>query len=127
MSRSPVWRLLLSQRLMVERETPKSCWTSLLGMPRSMAASALNLRSFEYAFMWHILTRVRYLRKPLSDVRIQHSAWISVLVNERGGVSGGQSLSSGLRLADSADPLAPATSGLQRNYDAQSTDFRPPK
>jgi hypothetical protein len=65
MSRSPLWRLLFSQRLMVERETPKSCWTSLLGMPRSMAASARNLRSFEYAFMWHILTRVRYLRKPL--------------------------------------------------------------
>src|SRR5215211_1345717 len=69
MSRSPVWRLLFSQRLMVERETPKSCWTSLLGMPRSMAASALNLRSFEYAFMWHILTRVRYLRKPLLELR----------------------------------------------------------
>lgn len=44
---SPVWRLLLSQRLMVERETPTSSETSLLGTPRSMAASVFNLRSFE--------------------------------------------------------------------------------
>jgi hypothetical protein len=43
----------------------------------------------------------------------------------RGGVRGGQSLSSGHRLADSADLLALATSGLQRNHDTQSTDFRP--
>src|SRR5215213_2272317 len=28
---SPVWRLLLSQRLMVERETPKRSWTSFSG------------------------------------------------------------------------------------------------
>src|SRR5215217_7887521 len=27
----PVWRVLLSQRLMVERETPKRSWTSFLG------------------------------------------------------------------------------------------------
>ena len=47
MATSPVWRLLLSQRLMVERESPKRSWTSLLGTPRSMAASAFNLRSFE--------------------------------------------------------------------------------
>src|SRR5215216_659185 len=44
---SPVWRLLLSQRLMVERETPKRSWTSFLGMPRSIAASVFNLRSLE--------------------------------------------------------------------------------
>jgi hypothetical protein len=47
----PVWRVLLSQRLMVERETPKRSWTSFLGMPRSTAESTFNLRSFEYAFM----------------------------------------------------------------------------
>src|SRR5215210_1066722 len=62
---SPVWRLLFNQRLMVERETPRSCWTSFLGMPRSIAASVFNLRSFEYAFMGSILIQVRYLRKPL--------------------------------------------------------------
>jgi hypothetical protein len=50
---------------MVERETPRSCWTSFLGMPRSIAASVFNLRSFEYAFMESILIQVRYLRKPL--------------------------------------------------------------
>src|SRR5215203_6178542 len=44
---SPVWRLLFSQRLMVERETPKRSWTPFLGMPRSMAESTFNLRSFE--------------------------------------------------------------------------------
>jgi Ca2+-binding RTX toxin-like protein len=65
MATSPVWLLLFSQRLTVERETPKRFWTSLLGTPRSMAASAFNLRSFEYAFMPNILARVRYLRKPL--------------------------------------------------------------
>src|SRR5215216_1296035 len=69
---SPVWRLLFSQRLMVDRETPKSSVTSLLGMPRSMAASVFNLRSFEYAFMWNILMQVRYLRKPLLGCRITH-------------------------------------------------------
>jgi hypothetical protein len=64
---SPVWRLLFNQRLMVERETPKSSWTSFLGMPRSIAASVFNLRSFEYAFMGSILIQVRYLRKPLLE------------------------------------------------------------
>ncbi len=44
---SPVSCLLLSQRFMVERETPKSSATSFLGMPRSTAASTLDLRSFE--------------------------------------------------------------------------------
>ena len=48
---SPVWRLLLSQRLTVEWETAKRSDTSFLGMPRSMAESTFNLRSFEYAFM----------------------------------------------------------------------------
>jgi hypothetical protein len=47
MFRSPVRRLLLSQRLMVDRETPKRSATSFLGMPRSIAASVFNLRSFE--------------------------------------------------------------------------------
>src|SRR3954464_13779546 len=61
----PVWRLLLSQRLMVDREIPKSSETSFLGMPRSMAQSTFNLRSFEYAFMDNIFLRVHYLRKPL--------------------------------------------------------------
>jgi hypothetical protein len=46
-STSPLWRLLYSQRWMVEREIPKRSWTSFLGMPRSMAASVLNLRSLE--------------------------------------------------------------------------------
>src|SRR5215207_9689619 len=62
---SPVWRLLLSQRLRVERETPKRSWTSFLGMPRSKAESTFNLRSFEYAFMDTIFMQVHYLRKPL--------------------------------------------------------------
>ena len=44
---SAVWCLRLSQRLVVERETPKSSQTSTLGMPRSMAESTLSLRSFE--------------------------------------------------------------------------------
>src|SRR5215203_2963955 len=64
---SPVWRLLLSQRLRVERETPKRSWTSFLGMPRSKAESTFNLRSFEYAFMDTIFMQVHYLRKPLLD------------------------------------------------------------
>src|SRR5829696_4889303 len=68
---SPVWRLLFNQRLMVERETPRSSWTSFLGMPRSIAASVFNLRSFEYAFMGSILIQVRYLRKPLLEVRLK--------------------------------------------------------
>jgi hypothetical protein len=46
-STPPVWRLLLSQRLMVEGETPKRSCTCALGMPRSIAASVFNLRSFE--------------------------------------------------------------------------------
>ncbi len=50
-STPPVWRRLLSQRLIVEREIPKSSETSTLGTPRSIAASAFNLKSFEYAFM----------------------------------------------------------------------------
>src|SRR5215203_652967 len=57
-STPPVWRLLLSQRLMVERETPKRSWTSFLGMPRSMAASVFNLS--------------RYLCKPLLDLHRVH-------------------------------------------------------
>jgi hypothetical protein len=57
----------LEQGLMVERETPKRSATSFLGMPRSMAASVFNLRSFEYAFMESMLVQVRYLRKPLSE------------------------------------------------------------
>ncbi len=36
---------------MVERDIPKRSETSFLGMPRSMAESTFNLRSFEYAFM----------------------------------------------------------------------------
>src|SRR5215211_5887599 len=64
---SPVWRLLLSQRLRVERETPKRSWTSFLGMPRSTAESTFNLRSFEYAFMDTIFMQVHYLRKPLLE------------------------------------------------------------
>ena len=68
---SPVWRLLFNQRLMVERETPRSSWTSFLRMPRSIAASVFNLRSFEYAFMGSILIQVRYLRKPLLDSLLQ--------------------------------------------------------
>jgi hypothetical protein len=54
---SPVRRLLLSQRLMVERETPKSSETSFLGMPRSIEESTFSLRSFEYAFMDLFLCR----------------------------------------------------------------------
>jgi hypothetical protein len=65
---SPVWRLLLSQRLRVERETPKRSWTSFLGIPRSTAESTFNLRSFEYAFMDTIFMQVHYLRKPLLEL-----------------------------------------------------------
>jgi hypothetical protein len=68
-STPPVRRLLFSQRLMVDRETPKSRATSFLGMPRSMAARAFTLRSFEYAFMMSILVQVRYLCKPLLERR----------------------------------------------------------
>jgi|GraSoiStandDraft_4_1057263.scaffolds.fasta_scaffold243568_2 hypothetical protein len=39
--------LFLSQRLSVVRETEKVSTTSLLGMPRSTASTALTLRSFE--------------------------------------------------------------------------------
>src|SRR5215203_3162274 len=46
-STPPVRRLLLSQRLMVEREIPYSSWTSFLGIPRSSALSVFNLRSLE--------------------------------------------------------------------------------
>src|SRR5215208_984070 len=80
---SPVWRLLFNQRLMVERETPRSSWTSFLGMPRSIAASVFNLRSFEYAFMGSILIQVRYLRKPLLEVRqafIRNSSLLASVV-----------------------------------------------
>jgi hypothetical protein len=65
MWRSPVCRLLLSQRLMVDRETPKRTAASFLGMPRSMAESTFRLRSFEYAFMDSIFVLVHYLPKPL--------------------------------------------------------------
>jgi hypothetical protein len=58
---------------MVERGTPKRSATSFLGMPRSMAASVFNLRSFEYAFMESMLVQVRYLRKPLSEIRVLES------------------------------------------------------
>ena len=54
---SPVRRLLLSQRLMVDRETPKCSESSFLGMPRSIAESTFTLRSFEYAFMDLFLCR----------------------------------------------------------------------
>ena len=39
--------LILSQRLSVVREMEKVATTSLLGMPRSTAFTALILRSFE--------------------------------------------------------------------------------
>jgi len=39
--------LILSQRFRVVRETRKVWTTSLLGIPRSTAATALTLRSFE--------------------------------------------------------------------------------
>jgi hypothetical protein len=39
--------LFLSQRLSVVREIEKVSTTSLLGMPRSSASTALTLRSFE--------------------------------------------------------------------------------
>lgn len=39
--------IILSQRFSVVRETEKARTTSLLGMPRSTAATALILRSFE--------------------------------------------------------------------------------
>ena len=71
---SPVRRLRPSQRLMVERETPKSSATSFLGIPRSMAARDFNLRSFENALMESILMQVRYLRNPLSQPLPAHEA-----------------------------------------------------
>ena len=40
-------RLILSQRFRVVREMRKVSTTSLLGIPRSTAATALTLRSFE--------------------------------------------------------------------------------
>jgi hypothetical protein len=40
----------LSQRLMVGTDTEKVLATSSLGIPRSTAASTLNLRSSEYGF-----------------------------------------------------------------------------
>src|SRR5215204_5829785 len=76
---SPVWRLLLSQRLRVERETPKRSWTSFLGMPRSKAESTFNLRSFEYAFMDTIFMQVHYLRKPLLDAILVAVMYVSVV------------------------------------------------
>ena len=51
-STSPLSRRLLSQRLMVGTDTEKVLATSSLGTPRSTAASTLNLRSFEYGFMF---------------------------------------------------------------------------
>jgi hypothetical protein len=50
-STSPVSRRLFSQRFMVGIDTEKVFATSSLGLPESMAASTLNLRSFEYGFM----------------------------------------------------------------------------
>src|SRR5829696_6571794 len=54
-SRSSPSRRRLTQRLMVERETPKSSETSSRGRPRSTAPSTRSLRSFEYAFMTGVL------------------------------------------------------------------------
>src|ERR671920_781648 len=48
---SPVCLRLLSQRFMDGIETPKTSATSWRGLPRSTAASTLNLRSFEYGFI----------------------------------------------------------------------------
>jgi hypothetical protein len=47
----PVSRRLFSQRFMVGIDTEKVFATSSLGLPASMAASTLNLRSFEYGFI----------------------------------------------------------------------------
>ncbi len=49
---SPVSRCLLSQRFMVGIDTEKVFATSSLGLPASTVASTLNLRSFEYGFMF---------------------------------------------------------------------------
>src|SRR5215218_398389 len=54
-SRSSPSRRRLTQRLMVERETPNSSETSSRGRPRSTAPSTRSLRSFEYAFMADVL------------------------------------------------------------------------
>src|SRR5215213_245100 len=54
-SRSSPWRRRFTQRLMVEREIPNGRETSSRGEPRSTASSTRNLRSFEYAFMAHVL------------------------------------------------------------------------
>ena len=67
---SPVRRLLLSQRLMVERETPKSSETSFLGMPRSIAESTFSLRSFEYAFMDLFLYRSATYASRCKDMEV---------------------------------------------------------
>ena len=50
-STSPRSLLILSQRFMEARETPKTLATSLRSMPRSTASNTLSLRSFEYGFM----------------------------------------------------------------------------
>src|SRR3954454_4560185 len=65
-SPSPVTRRLFSQRFMVGIDTEKVLATSSLGLPESMAASTLNLRSFEYGFMSGGYHMDRYLRVSLS-------------------------------------------------------------
>ena len=57
---------------MVERETPKSSATSFLGMPRSIAASVFNLRSFEYAFMDPLLCRSATYANRCKAVKVWH-------------------------------------------------------
>jgi hypothetical protein len=58
----PVSRLRLSQRRVAAKETPKRRTICALGVPRSTAASTLNLRSFEYAFIAVALHAAHSLR-----------------------------------------------------------------
>src|SRR3954449_4242568 len=62
---SAVSRRLFSQRFMVGIDTEKVFATSSLGLPASTASSTLNLRSFEYGFMFGGYHMDLYLRVSL--------------------------------------------------------------
>src|SRR3954467_6447997 len=68
-STSPLSRRLFSQRFMVGIDTEKVFATSSLGLPASTTASTLNLRSFEYGFMFGGYHMDLYLRVSLSETR----------------------------------------------------------
>lgn len=59
-SSSPLSLRRLSQRLIEGSDIPKISATSLRGIPRSTASNTLSLRSFEYAFMPVVSTRISF-------------------------------------------------------------------